>query len=149
RRANLQGTELATPTLDLIAARGAVERRWHAGDRAALRPWLRGLLSALGLDATRYPYAATCAAPLSSTAEYWLTYELVHLTADMTQVSIGALESELSLTPAETRALETACAHELTQAGWQVHGRLLGFARPLECELSNPDFAATTSMHET
>jgi hypothetical protein len=154
RRANLQGAALETPTLDLLAARGTIERRWRADDlvHAALRPWQRGLLTALGFESpehARYPYAATCAAPLPSSAEYWLTYELAHLVADMTQVSVGALESELALTEAEIQAFEAACASELTQAGWQVHGRLLGATDTRDCVLVNPETAAAASMHET
>src|SRR5262245_24399271 len=72
--------------LAMLAGRGDLERKWHADSfaHARLKPWQRGLLQALALEARDHPSASLSAlgAGISESeqgAQDWMHAEPIHL----------------------------------------------------------------------
>lgn len=149
------------PSLARLAGRGSLALRWDRHDpRADLRPWQRGLLSALDLPPELFPSApvsaAGCIGTLAGEADserggVWLHAEPVHFVAGMNRLTFLGLEGAARVTGAERAALQSLLADHLQASGlalrvcddWLIHS-----PRPVSVQTSCPDAAAANELEE-
>ena len=120
-----------------LAGRGDIARRWEPVDvdHARLKPWQRGLLTALDLDARRYPSATVSALGRgeSSACVDWLHAEPIHLAAGLNEVALVPLRREVDLTTHERDSMSAALRDHLASedlvlsaagdSGWLIGSR--------------------------
>jgi hypothetical protein len=108
-----------------IAGRGALGREYDRRDRqyAALRPWQRGLLAALGLSGNRYASAPVCARDYgeSRPGSFWMHLEPVHFVAGLDRLNLLPLTATARLTHEERESLRTVIAVHLREWNLQLH----------------------------
>jgi len=147
------------PLLARLAGRGSLAMRWDRRDpQADLRPWQRGLLSALDLPPERFPSAPVSAAGQMGTAAgeaggerggTWLHAEPVHFAAGLNRLTFLGLEGAARVTAAERDALRPLLADHLQASGlaltasgdWLIHS-----PQPLSVQTSCPDAAAANEL---
>lgn len=147
------------PLLARLAGRGALAMRWDRRDpQADLRPWQRGLLSALELSPEPFASAPVSVAGWMGAAAdgvggerggTWLHAEPVHFAAGLNRLTFLGLEGAARVTGAERDALRPLLADHLQASGlvlapsrdWLIHS-----PRLLSVHTSCPDAAAANEL---
>lgn len=138
----------ASPALARLAGRGSVVQRWARSDTGSpLRPWQRGLLSTLGIDAGS---VASAAVSMSGHDGYWLHAEPVHFVAGLDRLSFLGLTDESKVTDAERSALFEQLAPNFASGDpvLQAVGSewFLRSSRVLQVTTSTPEAAAASEL---
>lgn len=134
----------------LLAGRGDIARRWQAADveDARLKPWQRGLLAMLQLDAKCHPSAPLTALGLRAASECvdWLHAEPIHLAAGLNEVALVPLRPELELSDRERDAMTAVLREHAAAEGWTLQPSarawLIGSPRAFDVRTVTPEFAA-------
>jgi len=145
-----QATQLAR-----IAGRGSLRRAYDRRDRtqAALRPWQRGLLEAIGLQGAQYP-----SAPVSALASgrleagaFCMHLELVHFVTGLDRLNLLLLNGAARVTDGERESLRAVVAKHLQE--WDLELRTLAdgtwnahTSRELEVVTTCPEAAAVVEL---
>ncbi|HMN44846.1 MAG TPA: hypothetical protein PKE27_09750 [Povalibacter sp.] len=146
------GTALSrgTPsaTLARLAGRGSVAQRWERSDiQSPLRPWQRGLLNTLGIEAGSL---ASAALSMSGHEGYWLHAEPVHFVAGLDRLSFLSLAGESKVTDAERSALFEQLAPSFASGDHVLQAMgsewFLRSSRALQVTTSTPDAAAASEL---
>lgn len=138
-----------------IAGRGSLGREYDRRDRqyAALRPWQRGLLAALGLSVDRYASAPVAARSCgeSRPGSFWMHLEPVHFVTGLDRLNLLPLTAMARLTHEERESLRTAITvhllewnlqlHTLTDGSWLVHA-----GQAMDIETMCPEAAASREL---
>ena len=139
----------ASSSLARLAGRGSVAYRWARNDaETALRPWQRGLLSALGIASGSI---ASAAVGMSHQPDgYWLHAEPVHFAAGLDRLSFLTLTDEARVSDAERRVLFDQLVPTFASGDFVLHASgpewFLRSAQPLQVVTSTPDAAATNDL---
>lgn len=148
-----QAQSVRWPQLARLAGRGSVQQEWDRRDpNAALRPWQRGLLAALGLPAAQFPSAAVSATGNSDALAggFWLHAEPVHFVAGLDRLSFLPLNGDARVSDAERVALEPVLAEHLAASGFALHSGagewLVRSDRVLAVQTACPEAAAANEL---
>lgn len=136
-------------SLARLAGRSSVAHRWARNDVvAALRPWQRGLLSALGIASGSISSAAVGMS--HQPGGYWIHAEPVHFAAGLDRLSFLTLTDEARVSDAERRALFDQLAPTFASGDFVLHASgtewFIRSARPLQVVTSTPEAAATNDL---
>lgn len=143
-----------------MAGRGSLRYAWDRRDLAALRPWQRGLLAALGLPASGFPSAVVSASGsieggVGAQGPGWLHAEPVHFVAGLDRLSFLTLQGEAAVSDAERAALEPLLAEHLRASDCELHSIsspartwLIAAGRSFNAVTLCPDAAAANELDQ-
>jgi hypothetical protein len=138
-----------------IAGRGRVRRTWDRADvGAALRPWQRGLVDALGLSSLNLASAPLTALGSGFSAQqgFWLHAEPVHLIAGLDRLTFVPLQDQVPLTLKERSSLAATLASQFPHNEFSWHATptdwFVRADRSLDVTTSTPDAAALSELRD-
>ena len=149
------GDSAAAARLAYIAGRGALKCKWNRVDAqdADLRPWQRGLLAALALNAKSFASAPVSAlgGEFAHVGEYWMHLEPVHFAAGLDRLAYLPLEGETRILKSERTTLAGVLDEHLQSLGMQLHTLSDGSwcarrAEAFAIETFNPEAAAANEL---
>jgi hypothetical protein len=138
-----------------MAGRGRLRLQWDRHNvTAALRPWQRGLVDAMGLsslDLTSAPLTALgCGLPAEQ--GFWLHAEPVHLIAGMNRLTFAPLQHQAPLSLEERSSLAAALASQFPHNEFTWHSTASDWFvradRILEVSTSSPDAASSNELRD-
>lgn len=147
-------TSQPSPALARLAGRGSVRLAWDRGQPGIpLRPWQRGLLHALRIDASACasaPVAVRASVGLADSDAFWLHAEPVHFVAGLDRLSFLDLRTTAPLTSAERVALFDTMRGEFGTGDLALcafgDAWFIRAASALRASTSSPDAAAANEL---